>query len=138
VSVLQIDIQGTDADGNIATSTIEVEVVDPAPAAPAAPAAPGGGTSVVPPAFQTGATMAPGTVTSAEPASPEAHHGVPGHAAGETSAMHRQFGDKPVTISGFTNGVQAGHQGAQPAAPAPKVSQVVRSKVLWKNTGGFR
>lgn len=132
MSLLQIDVEGIDADGNVATATIEVEVIDPG-----APVAAGAGSvSVVPRPVQTSATMNPGIVETTSEL-PVARH--PNLAAGgETQALAFKFGDKPVTIPGLGNGVQSGHIGAQPTAPAPKVTQAVRSMTMLRNTGGYR
>jgi hypothetical protein len=149
VTLLQIDVQGTDADGNTATGTVEVEVADPAtPAAPPVTPAPVTGAATFPAGAmeesELAAAEAPEPAASPQPvetpeggAMPIARPAdlAPG---GEEGAAARLYGDKPVQITGLTNSQPTGHIGAQPAAPAPKVTQAVRSMTLLRNTGGYR
>ena len=129
MTILQIDVQGTDADGNTATGTIEVEVNEP-------PAVSPGDAVVTPPTVQASASI--GGVTLRPAGADEiaaAGHATPEHRASEAP----RFGEKqPSPITGLTNGVLNNHQGATVKQPAPKVTQAVRSMTLLQCTGGYR
>jgi hypothetical protein len=123
--LLQIDVQGTDAEGNVAISTVEVDVTQPP--APAADAV------ITPGTVQAAATMhgAGAARVTAETSRPLR----PGEARAQAQAGEPRFGDKPVTVPGLGNESLGGRRDQD---PAPRVTQAVRSTTLFRNTGGFR
>jgi hypothetical protein len=128
VSILQIDVQGVDADGNTAIATVEVDVTEP-------PATGTGDVMITPPPVKTAISMeAAGSAhVTAEAAPPDRVDG------GAKMAEARLLGEQqPKQIPGLGNGVLNNHQGATVVTPAPKVTQAVRSVTLFRNTGGFR
>jgi hypothetical protein len=142
MTILQIDVTGTDADGNVATATVEVEVGAPlvpgspsppvaAPASPASPAPPGL------PGGQTGQAPHPRGEGAARASSGE--EGMPAEARAEAAEPEaRVMAAQQVQIPGLGNATGHKTTDLTNAPRPPVVTQAVRSTTLFRSTGGFR